>query len=307
MEHNHHGHHHHHHPPVMDPADNGKAFIVGIGLNALFVIVEVIVGLFSNSMSLLTDAGHNLSDVASLVLSLIAFRLAKKKSTEKFTYGYKKTTVLAALFNAVFLLIAIGILGFESVHRLLNPEIVRGDTIAWVAGAGIFINVATALMFFKNRKSDLNIKSAYLHMMSDALVSAGVVVGGIVIVYTKWYWIDPVIGLIIMVVILIGTWSLLTDSFRLSVDAVPPDIDMKEIKDIITSQRNLLEVHHIHIWALSTTENALTAHVSLDDALSFEKKLELVKDLKHELMHHNIHHSTIEIETELSGCLQKDC
>jgi cobalt-zinc-cadmium efflux system protein len=307
MEHNHHGHHHHHHPTVMDPADNGKAFIVGIGLNALFVIVEVIVGLFSNSMSLLTDAGHNLSDVASLVLSLIAFRLAKKKSTEKFTYGYKKTTVLAALFNAVFLLIAIGILGFESVHRLLNPEIVRGDTIAWVAGAGIFINVATALMFFKNRKSDLNIKSAYLHMMSDALVSAGVVVGGIVIVYTKWYWIDPVIGLIIMVVILIGTWSLLTDSFRLSVDAVPPDIDMKEIKDIITSQRNLLEVHHIHIWALSTTENALTAHVSLDDALSFEKKLELVKDLKHELMHHNIHHSTIEIETELSGCLQKDC
>jgi cobalt-zinc-cadmium efflux system protein len=307
MEHNHHGHHHHHHPPVMDPADNGKAFIVGIGLNALFVIVEVIVGLFSNSMSLLTDAGHNLSDVTSLVLSLIAFRLAKKKSTEKFTYGYKKTTVLAALFNAVFLLIAIGILGFESVHRLLNPEIVRGDTIAWVAGAGIFINVATALMFFKNRKSDLNIKSAYLHMMSDALVSAGVVVGGIVIVYTKWYWIDPVIGLIIMVVILIGTWSLLTDSFRLSVDAVPPDIDMKEIKDIITSQRNLLEVHHIHIWALSTTENALTAHVSLDDALSFEKKLELVKDLKHELMHHNIHHSTIEIETELSGCLQKDC
>ncbi len=218
---------------MINPADNGKAFVVGIGLNALFVIVEVVVGLYSNSMSLLTDAGHNLSDVASLVLSLIAFRLAKKKSTEKFTYGYKKTTVLAALFNAVFLLIAIGILGFESVHRLLNPEIVRGDTIAWVAGAGIFINVTTAFMFFKNRKIDLNIKSAYLHMMSDALVSAGVVVGGIVIVYTGWYWIDPVIGLIIMIVILIGTWSLLTDSFRLSMDAVPRDIDMNEIKNII--------------------------------------------------------------------------
>lgn len=306
MEHNHHG-HHHHHPTVINPADNGKAFIVGIGLNALFVIVEVVVGLYSNSMSLLTDAGHNLSDVASLVLSLIAFRLAKKKSTEKFTYGYKKTTVLAALFNAVLLLIAIGILGFESVHRLLNPEIVRGDTIAWVAGAGIFINVTTAFMFFKNRKSDLNIRSAYLHMMSDALVSAGVVVGGIVIVYTGWYWIDPVIGLIIMIVILIGTWSLLTDSFRLSMDAVPRDIDMNEIKNIITSQRNILEVHHIHIWAISTTENALTAHVSLNDALSFEEKLELIKNLKHDLMHHNIHHSTIEIETVLSGCLQKDC
>jgi cobalt-zinc-cadmium efflux system protein len=305
MEHNHHG--HHHHPPVMNPADNGKAFFVGIGLNALFVIVEVVVGLFSNSMSLLTDAGHNLSDVASLVLSLIAFRLAKKKSTEKFTYGYKKTTVLAALFNAVFLLIAIGILGFESVRRLLNPEIVKGETIAWVAGAGIFINVITAFMFFKNRKSDLNIKSAYLHMMSDALVSAGVVVGGIVIVYTGWYWIDPVIGLVIMIVILIGTWSLLTDSFRLSVDAVPPDINMKEIRDVMTSHLNILDVHHIHIWALSTTENALTAHISLESALNFEQKLALVKNLKHELMHHNIHHSTIEIETELSGCLQKDC
>ena len=154
-------------------------------------------------MSLLTDAGHNLSDVASLVLSLVAFRLAKKKSTEKFTYGYKKTTVLAAFFNAVFLLVAIGILGFESVHRLLNPESVKGDVIAWVAAAGIFINVITALLFFKNRKNDLNIKSAYLHMMSDALVSLGVVAGGILIVYTGWYWIDPVIGLVIMIVILI--------------------------------------------------------------------------------------------------------
>ena len=173
-------------------------------------------------MSLLTDAGHNLSDVASLVLSLIAFRLAKKKSTEKFTYGFKKTTVLAALFNAVLLLIAIGILGFESVNRLLHPAAVKGNIIAWVAGAGIFVNIITALMFFRNRKSDLNIKSAYLHMMSDALVSVGVVAGGIVIAYTGWYWVDPAIGLIIMVVILVGTWSLLTESFRLSVDAVPP-------------------------------------------------------------------------------------
>ena len=162
---------------------------------------------------------------------------------------------------------AIGILGFESVHRLFNPAIVNGDTMAWVAGAGIFINVITALMFFKNRKSDLNIKSAYLHMMSDALVSAGVVAGGILIVYTGWYWVDPVIGLIIMIVILLGTWSLLTDSLRLSVDAVPGDIDMKEIKNVITHQPNVIEVHHIHIWALSTTENALTAHISLNDSI----------------------------------------
>ena len=303
MEH----HHNHHHTQVIDSADISTAFIIGIGLNASFVIVEVVAGILNNSMSLLTDAGHNLSDVASLVLSLTAFRLAKKKSTEKYTYGYKKTTVLAALFNAVFLFMAIGILGFESVHRLLNPSGVKGNIIAWVATAGIFVNISTALMFFKNRKSDLNIKSAYLHMMSDALVSVGVVAGGILIIYTGWYWVDPAIGLIIMVVILVGTWSLLTDSFRLSVDAVPPDINIQEIKELITRQRNIVEAHHIHVWALSTTENALTAHVSLNEALSFDEKMELVQNLKHELLHHQIHHSTIEIETELSDCQQKDC
>lgn len=307
MAHNHDHHHHHHHATPISEGDNGRAFVVGIGLNAIFVIVEVVAGLINNSMSLLTDAGHNLSDVASLVLSLIAFRLAKKKSTEKFTYGYKKTTILAALFNAVFLLIAVGILGFESVTRLLHPAKVQGNIIAWVAGAGIIINVTTALMFFKNRNSDLNIKSAYLHMMSDALVSLGVVAGGIVIVYTGWNWIDPLIGLVIMVVILFGTWSLLTDSFSLSMDAVPPDIDIREIKDFITRQKNIVEVHHVHIWALSTTENALTAHVSLNEDLNFNEKMSTVKDLKHELMHHQIQHSTIEIETALSDCAQKDC
>ena len=305
MSHNHN--HNHSHTIDINPVDNGKAFIVGIGLNVLFVIVEVVAGIMNNSVSLLTDAGHNLSDVASLVLSLIAFRLAKKKSTDKFTYGYKKTTILAALFNAVFLLITIGILGFESVHRLFNPAVVKGDVIAWVAGAGIFINVITAWMFFKSRKTDLNVKSAYMHMMSDALVSVGVVAGGILIAYTGWYWVDPVIGLVIMVVILLGTWSLLSDSFRLSVDAVPPDIDISEIKNIIAVQPDVVEAHHVHIWALSTTENALTAHISVKEALNFDEKMALVKNLKHELMHHKIHHSTIEIETELSGCQHKDC
>ncbi|MEO8763010.1 MAG: cation diffusion facilitator family transporter [Ginsengibacter sp.] len=301
-------HHHHNHPaPAINSVNNSKALVIGISLNAGFVVVEVIAGIINNSMSLLTDAGHNLSDVASLVLSLIAFRLAKKKSTEKFTYGFKKTTVLAALFNAVLLLIAIGILGFESVNRLFNPAEVKGDIIAWVAGAGIVVNVFSALLFFKNRKTDLNIKSAYLHMMSDALVSVGVVAGGILITYTGWYWVDPAIGLIIMVIILFGTWSLLTESFRLSVDAVPPDIDIQEIKDVITSQDNIVEAHHIHVWALSTTENALTAHVSLNESLSFDEQMKLIQNLKHELLHHQIHHSTIEIETALSGCRQKDC
>ncbi len=299
--------HHHHHDHAVNPADVGSAFMIGICLNALFVIIEAITGIVNNSISLLTDAGHNLSDVASLILSLIAFRLAKKKSTEKFTYGYKKTTVLAALFNAVFLLITIGILGFESVQRLLHPEVVKGNVIAWVAGAGIIINVITALLFFKNRHSDLNVKSAYLHMMSDALVSAGVVIGGVIIAYTGWYRIDPLIGIAIMIIILIGTWSLLTESFRLSVDAVPTDINMSNIKAIMLKQKDIIDIHHIHIWALSTTENALTAHVSLNESLSFDKKMQLVQNLKHELMHHKIHHSTIEIEASMPVCENKNC
>lgn len=306
--HNHNNtHSHSHHSHAITPADATAPFIIGIALNILFVIIEVIAGIINNSISLLTDAGHNLSDVASLVLSLIAFRLAKKSATNKFTYGYKKTTVLAAFMNAVLLLIAIGILGFESIQRLINPATVEGDVIAWVAGAGIIVNAITALLFFKNRKTDLNIKSAYLHMLSDTLVSVGVVAGGILINYTGWNWIDPVIGLIIMVVILISTWSLLTDSFRLSVDAVPPDINIEEIKEIITRQPNIVEAHHIHIWALSTTENALTAHISLSESIDFSEKMKLVQNLKHTLLHHKIHHSTIEIETEESDCEEKDC
>ncbi len=302
-----HSHDHTHHSHSFAEEDNSAPFIIGIALNVVFVIVEVIAGIVNNSISLLTDAGHNLSDVASLVLSLVAFKLAKKSSTNKFTYGYKKTTVLAAFLNAVLLLIAIGILGFESVQRLIHPEAVKGNIIAWVAGAGIIVNVATALMFFKNRKTDLNIKSAYLHMASDALVSVGVLAGGILITYTGWYWVDPVIGVVIMFVILAGTWSLLTDSFRLSVDAVPPGINMEEIKNIIIAQPGIIEAHHIHIWALSTKENALTAHISLKEDLGFNEKMKLVKNLKHKLMHYQIHHSTIEIENELSNCEHKDC
>lgn len=258
-------------------------------------------------MSLLTDAGHNLGDVASLVLSLLAFRLATRKSNQTFTYGYKKATVLASLFNAVFLLITVGILGFESVRRLVRPAAVQGNVIAWVAAAGIVINVATALLFFSNRKRDLNIKSAYLHMMSDALVSFGVVCGGILIAFTGWYWVDPLVGILIMAIILVSTWSLLADSFRLSVDAVPSGIDMYEIRDIIGRQPDVTDVHHVHIWALSTTENALTAHVSLNDSLDFGEKMKRVSRIKHELMHHNIQHSTIEVEAAVSGCMEKDC
>jgi len=289
-----HGHNHSHAPAIS--GQNEKAFLFGIGLNVIFVIAEIIAGVAYNSMALLTDAGHNITDVTSLVLSLAAFRLANKKATSKFTYGFKKTTILAALFNAIILLIAIGVLGYESFHRLFKPEPVEGNAIAWVAGLGIAVNSISAWLFFKNRNDDLNVKSAYLHLLADALVSIGVVVAGFIISYTHWYYIDPLIGIVVMIVILISTWSLLKDSFMMAADAVPANINIDEVKELILSVNGVENVHHIHIWALSTTENALTAHAVINHSLPFEKKLEVVKEIKHQLEHHNIQHSTIEVE-----------
>jgi cobalt-zinc-cadmium efflux system protein len=290
MEHS----HSHAHGPVEINQKNKNVFLIGIGLNLAFVLAEVIAGFANNSMALLTDAGHNLSDVASLAISLVAFWMAKKKSTAVFTYGYKKTTVLAALANAVVLLIAIGILGYESFTRLFKPEIVSGTTIAWIAALGIVINSVSAFLFFR-QKHELNSKAAYLHLVADALVSLGVVIAGIVINYTHLYWIDPAIGLVIMVVILVSTWGLLRDSFKMTIDAVPAGIELDEIKKAITGVRHVKAVHHVHVWPLSTTENALTAHVVLDDNISFEEKLKVIDEVKHELLHYHIHHSTIEL------------
>lgn len=293
--HAHHGHSHSHLPEQID--GHNKAFLIGICLNVIFIVAEVISGLIYNSIALLTDAGHNISDVAGLFLALLAFRFAKKKATPTFTYGYKKTTVLAAFINAVFLLIAIGVLGYESVSRLSNPEIVEGSIIAWIAGLGIIVNGVSAWLFFKNQKKDLNVKSAYLHLLADALVSVGVVISGIIISWTKWYWMDPLMGLIIMIIILMSTWRLLRDSFKLAVDAVPSGIDVQSIREAILRIDNVTDINHIHVWPLSTTENALTAHVRLDEKLNFEEKIGLVGKIKHELEHLNIHHSTIEMDS----------
>ena len=289
-------HDHQHHSHNLDLKTSNKAFIIGVCLNLAFVFAEVIAGLIYNSMALLTDAGHNASDVASLLLSLAAIRMAGKRSTARFTYGFKKTTVLAALANAVVLLIAIGILGFESVTRLLKPQRVEGGVIAWVAGLGILINGLSAYVFFRQKEKELNVKTAYLHLLSDALVSLGVVISGIIMIYTKWYWLDPAIGLLIMVVILISTWSLLRDSFKMTIDAVPEGIELEEVKKIILSVDHVQQVAHVHVWPLSTVENALTAHVVVDEKLSFDEKLKVIGNIKHELEHHNIHHSTIELE-----------
>ena len=289
-----HEHHTHSHHSTSD-AINSK-FVIGICLNLLFLIAEVVTGLIYNSMALLTDAGHNASDVASLLLSLITFRLARRKSTSQFTYGFKKTTVLAALANAVVLLIAIGILGFESISRLFKPQPVQGGIIAWIAGAGILINSISAYLFYTHKEKDLNAKAAYLHLLGDALVSLGVVIAGIVMSFTGWYWLDPAVGLVIMVVILISTWSLLRDSFKMTIDAVPSGLELEKVKKIILHVKYVQQVGHVHVWPLSTTENALTAHVVVDEKLNFDEKLKVIENIKHELLHHHIHHSTIELE-----------
>ncbi|HUC81621.1 MAG TPA: cation diffusion facilitator family transporter, partial [Flavisolibacter sp.] len=288
--HKEHSHAHSHSHAVKINKSNQNVFLVGIGLNLAFVLAETIAGFAYNSMALLTDAGHNLSDVASLVVSLVAFWIAKRQSNAVYTYGFKKTTVLAALVNAVILLVAIGILGYEAFTRLFNPQPVEGGVIAWVAAIGIVINSVSAFLFFR-QKHELNSRAAYLHLLADALVSLGVVIAGIAISETALYWIDPAIGLVIMVVILISTWGLLRDSFKMTIDAVPAGIELAQIKKTIKSVQHVKHVHHVHVWSISTTENALTAHIVIDDELTFDEKLNVVAAVKHELEHNNIQHS----------------
>ena len=298
--------HHHHQVSAADVAN--KAFVAGIILNGLYVVIQAIAGFATHSMALLSDAGHNLSDVASLALSLIAFRLARTKPSNSFTYGYKKSTIIAALTNAVALSVAIGMLGYESVHRLIHPRHdIDGGIVAIVAGIGIVINLASAFLFFKNKDHDLNTKGAYLHLLTDALVSLGVVVSGIIIKFTNWYWLDGAVSIVVLIVILIGTWSLLTASLRMSVDGVPGDIKMEEIENLIKKTKGVESVHHMHIWAMSTTENALTTHLVLNEALSFDEKMKIVHNIKHELLHNQIHHATIELESAALPCEDEEC
>jgi len=301
-----HEHHHHHHHTVEARAIN-TAFVVGIALNLTFVIVEVIAGLAVHSLSLLSDAGHNLADVGSLALSLLAFRLLKVKPNEKYTYGYRKTSILTALFNAVILLVSIGAIAYEAIHRFFNPEPVPGITIAFVAAAGIFINGLTAFLFLKDKDKDLNIRSAYLHLLADALVSLGLVVAGIIIYYTHWYWLDPVLSVVIAAVILVGTWSLLRDSLRLSLDGVPAEINMQKIRELAMGVEGVLGIHHLHVWAISTTQNALTAHLIVDAGKTMQEVDGIKHELKHRLEHEHIQHITLETETQLAKCSEADC
>lgn len=291
--------HSHQHSHTINAESLNKAFIIGIVLNLAFVVIEFAAGFWFDSLALLSDAGHNLSDVVSLVLALLAFRLAKVKANERYTYGYKKSTILVSLLNAVILLVAVGAIVIESIHKLSNPAVVPGGAIAWVAGVGVLINAFTAFLFMKDKEKDLNVKGAYLHMAADALVSVGVLVAGIVISRTDWYIIDPIIGLIVAVVILISTWNLLHDSLRLTLDGVPTSIDSQKVVEAIRALPGVDDVHHIHIWAISTTENALTAHIVL-------KQPEGMQEVKHLIRHwledFGIGHATLEFEVPGEHC-----
>ncbi|MBA2251002.1 MAG: cation transporter [Chitinophagaceae bacterium] len=299
-------HNHDHNHSQITSAPN-KAFVIGIFLNLGYVVVEAVIGISTNSLALLTDAGHNLGDVAGLAISLLAFRLAKVRSSESYTYGYKKTTILAALLNAVILLVTVGVLGFEAIRRLHDPVPVQGGTIAWVAALGIAINGISAFLFFRNKDKELNARGAYLHLAADAVVSLSVVIAGVLIFYTHAYWLDPVISLVVLIVILSSTWSLLTDSFRLSVDAVPKEIDHNKIIAVIKNTNGVEDVHHVHIWAMSTMENALTAHLVLKNDLSFAEKIKIITEVKHQLLHNNIHHATLEMDISEEDCKDVDC
>jgi cobalt-zinc-cadmium efflux system protein len=288
------GHHHHH-----APSDMGRAFAIGVGLNAVFVAAEVVAGLWSSSLALLADAGHNLSDVLALLLAWGATVLAKRAPTGRRTYGLRKATILASLANAVMLLVAVGVIVSESVRRLAQPAGIATTVVMLTAGLGVVINTTTAVLFFRGRGHDLNVRGAYLHMASDAAVSLAVVIGAAVIAATGLYWVDPALSLLISAVIVIGTWSLLRDSVDLALDAAPRGIDVAEVQDWLQARPGVEEVHDLHIWAMSTTETALTAHVIRPANGDCDVFLhETCEGLARRF---NIGHATLQVETDSGG------
>ena len=294
MAHSHHhghGHGHHHH----GPHDFGSAFAVGIALNLGFVVVEAAYGFWANSMALIADAGHNLSDVLGLAIAWGAAVLAKRPPSRRFSYGLRGASILAALANALILLIAVGFIVYNAVIRLIVPDLVEGETVAIVAAIGIVINGATALMFARGRRSDLNIRGAYLHMVADALVSAGVVIAGIGIAATGWLWIDPAASLIVAALIFLATADMLRESLTMALAGVPSSIDPEAVEAHLEGLPGVARIHDLHIWPMSTTEYALTAHLVMPGGFPGDPFL---ADCAHEIGHRfGITHSTLQIET----------
>jgi cobalt-zinc-cadmium efflux system protein len=300
MSHDHHHHGHDHHAQGhLGPRDHGLAFAFGIGLNFAFVVVEVVYGVLAHSMALLADAGHNLSDVLALALAWGASRLSRREPSARFTYGLRSTSILAALLNAALLFLVTGGIAWESIQRLVDPEPVASKTVIWVALLGIVINAASAVPFAKSG-GDLNVRAAFLHLSADAAVSLGVVLAAALTLATGWLWLDPAMGLAIALVIVVGTWGLLRESVTLALNAVPAHIDPTNVRAYLAKLSGVAEVHDLHIWAMSTTETALTAHLVMPgghpgDAFTAD----ICKELRE---HYHVHHATIQIETGAQPC-----
>ena len=290
--HSHEGNHHNHHHAL--PSNHGNAFIIAISLNTIFVVVEFTYGFIANSTALIADAGHNLSDVLGLLMAWIAAILGRKGPSMRYTYGLRSTSIWAALANAMFLLVACGAIAREAIQRFSQAPMVSGVTIMEVAAVGIVINGLSAWLFVKGSQGDLNIRGAYLHMLADTLVSLGVVVTGVTIVFTDWFWLDPIISLVIVLVIVIGTWGLLRESMQLALNAVPRHINLPEVEAYLRQCPGVSDIHDLHIWGMSTTETALTVHLVMPEGYPGDELMdEIVLTLKERF---SVEHSTLQIE-----------
>jgi cobalt-zinc-cadmium efflux system protein len=290
-KHDHSGGHHHHH---VTPNKQGRIFAFTIILNIVFVVIEFSYGYIANSTALAADAGHNISDVLSLLVAWSAVILTRKQPSQRYTYGLRSTSILAALANAMLLLVASGAIAWEAIHRFSQPPTVDSLTVSVVAAVGIVVNGLSAWLFMKGSKKDLNIRGAYLHMAADTAVSLAVVIVGIAIFYLGWYWLDPVISLLIVIVILIGTWGLLRDSLKLALNAVPEGIDVPAIFEYLSQLSGVTDIHDLHIWGLSTTETALTVHLVMPGGHPGDAFMDDIVQTLNE--HYSVHHSTLQIE-----------
>jgi cobalt-zinc-cadmium efflux system protein len=304
----HHDHAHSHAGHSHAPKDFGAAFAIGAGLNAAFVVFESTLGFASHSLALLSDAGHNLSDVLALLLAWGANRLVKARPAGRYTYGFRRSSILVALVNAIVLLVVTGGIMVEAVRDLVYPHAVAGMTVTWVAAVGIAVNLATAFLFMSGSKGDLNVRGAFLHMAADAGIALGVVVAGLIIWLTAQFWIDPVVSLLISGVVIAGTWRLLRDSFNLAMDAVPEGIDLHAVENHLRGYPEIADVHHLHIWAMSTTQVALTAHLVKSDGVIDNALLQRIEhDLRDEF---KIEHATLQLEsgsTQAEPCTTPGC
>ncbi len=305
MSHSHDHSGHNHGPSTLENINT--IFYIGIVLNLLFTIIEFVVGYVNDSLALISDATHNLSDVASLVISLIGMKLAQKAANLSFTYGYKKASILASFINSVLLLAVVFNIFKEAIERFNSPPEVGGKVIIITALIGVVINTVSAFLFYKGQKDDINVRGAFLHLLVDAIVSVGVVVSGILILYTNWNIIDIIVSIVIAIVILITTWSLFKESLKLTLDAIPEGIELDHVKTTMRNVKGIKDVHHVHIWALSSTVNALSAHIVLDQEYSLEAFMKIKADVKHELEHQNIQHITLELDSDTIECGELDC